>query len=135
MVKNLAGVGKRILGAIIDIIVLGVIFTVFGMLFGEIKGAFVSVTGFPALVVFLIGLVYFVGMEATTGKTIGKYIAKTRVVNEAGEKVSWGQSIGRNLMRFIDGFFFYLVGFVAILASKDNQRLGDIVSKTYVIKE
>lgn len=132
-IENLASMGKRVFGAIIDMIVLFVIFTLFGVFFGEVEGLSVSVTGLPALVMFLIWVAYFVVMEATTGKTIGKYVAKTRVANEAGERISWGQSTGRNLMRIIDGFLFYLVGFIAIRNSKDKRRLGDMVSKTYVV--
>jgi uncharacterized RDD family membrane protein YckC len=133
MVENLASTGKRVFGAIIDVIVLVIFFVVYGLFFGKTEGASISVTELPALILFSIMFLYFVIMEATTGKTIGKYIIKTKVVNEAREKISWGQSIGRNLMRIIDGFFFYLVGFIAILASKNNQRLGDMLSKTYVI--
>jgi uncharacterized RDD family membrane protein YckC len=55
------------------------------------------------------------------------------VVNESGGSITWGVSIGRNLMRIIDGLFFYLVGFIVALASKKNQRLGDIVARTYVV--
>jgi uncharacterized RDD family membrane protein YckC len=135
MVENLAGVGKRVLGAIIDVVVLMIVFVVYAMMFGTIENGFISVTGIPALILFILLLLYFIVMEATTGKTIGKYIAKTKVVNEDGKKISWGQSTGRNLMRIVDGFFFYLVGFVAIIASKNNQRLGDMVSETYVINE
>ena len=84
---------------------------------------------------FLVWLLYFIVMEAATGKTIGKYIVKMRVVNKAGEKLSWGQSIARNLLRIVDGIFFYLVGFVAILSSQKKQRLGDMASGTYVVKD
>ena len=139
-VKNFAGAGKRTFGGIIDIVVLAVIAIPFAVSFGIFEvtnGLSFSVVGLPALIVDVLWLLYLVAMEATTGKTIGKYVAGTRVVNEAGEKISWGQSIGRNLMRIIDGIPFiipYLVGFIGILAPKNKRRrLGDIVSKTYVI--
>ena len=35
----------------------------------------------------------------------------------------------------VDGFAFYLVGFVAALASSKNQRLGDMAAGTTVIKK
>ncbi len=136
-VSDLEGAGKRTAGALIDVVVLGAICAVFVAAFGQsetAEGEFnVSVEGLPAVGMFLLWLLYFIVMEATTGKTIGKYVVKTRVVNEAGEKISWGQSIGRNLLRIIDAFFFYLVGFVAILSSRDNRRLGDMASNTYVV--
>lgn len=142
MVGNIASAGKRVMGAIIDILVLIPLWYAFAYFFGEVnpagggeEGIGLSVSGAPAAVMFLIGILYLTVMEATTGKTIGKYVARTRVVDEAGEQISWGKSIERNLMRIVDGFFFYLVGFVAILASKNNQRLGDIVCKTYVVTD
>lgn len=135
MVENVASTGKRVLGAIVDIIVLVVFYVVYGTFFGETEGLSVSVSGVPALIGFTLMLLYFVVLEATTGKTIGKYIWKTKVVNEMREKISLGQSIGRNLMRIVDGFFIYLVGFIAVLASKNKQRLGDMIAKTYVINK
>lgn len=133
MVENYASVGKRVLGAIIDMVLLFLIAFIFSSLFGSVEGGAFSVSGLPALVMFILWFVYFVVLEATTGKTIGKYVAKTKVVDESGGHISWGVSVGRNLMRIIDGFFFYLVGFIVALVSKKNQRLGDIVSRTFVI--
>lgn len=133
MVENYASVGKRVLGAIIDMVLLFLIALIFSSLFGSVEAGAFSVSGLPALVMFILWFVYFVVLEATTGKTIGKYVAKTKVVDESGGQISWGVSVGRNLMRIIDGFFFYLVGFIVALVSKKNQRLGDIVSRTFVI--
>jgi uncharacterized RDD family membrane protein YckC len=133
MPENIASVGKRVLGAIIDIIVLFIVMIIFSFLFGAAEGSSFAVSGFAAFIMYLIWFAYFVVLEVTTGKTIGKYAVKTRVVNESGGQISWGASIVRNLLRIIDGFFFYLVGFIIALASKENQRLGDMVSKTYVV--
>lgn len=135
--------GKRILGAIIDLVIVFLIFmfvtSILAYFFGEVEkfhfGFKAHVSGPPVLIALLIVFLYFVITEATTGKTVGKHIVKTKVVNKAGKKISLGQSIGRNLMRFVDGMFFYLVGFIAIYVSKRNQRLGDMVSKTYVINK
>ena len=132
--QNVAGLGKRILGGIIDIIVIVIFVIIWSMLFGSNVNGMYTVTGLPALIETLVPILYFIIMEATTGKTIGKYIVKTKVVNAQGGKISWGQSIGRNLMRIIDGLFIYLVAVIAIAASKDKQRLGDMVAKTYVVK-
>lgn len=138
-VSNLAGVGRRTLGALIDLVVLAAIFAAFVAAFGQFEtaeGNFEATLPWPpGLGYFLVWLIYFIVMEVTTGKTVGKYVVNTRVVNEAGENISWGQAIGRNLLRIIDGFFFYLVGFVAILSSRDNRRLGDMAANTYVVSQ
>ncbi len=143
MVKNPADIGKRILGGIIDFVVVFLIFmagtSILAYFFGEVEkfhfGFKAYVSGPPVLIILLIVFLYFIIMEATTGKTIGKYIVKTKVVNKDGKKISWKQSIVRNLMRAVDGVFFYMIGFIAIYASKNNQRLGDMISKTYVIND
>ncbi|HSN19544.1 MAG TPA: hypothetical protein VLS49_02630, partial [Usitatibacter sp.] len=41
--------------------------------------------------------------------------------------------IARNVLRIVDGFLFYLVGAIAIWASKHRQRLGDMAAKTIVV--
>jgi uncharacterized RDD family membrane protein YckC len=41
----------------------------------------------------------------------------------------------RSLLRVVDGLFGYLVGFVAVLASQKNQRLGDMAAHTLVVRE
>ncbi|MGD9109112.1 MAG: RDD family protein [Gammaproteobacteria bacterium] len=137
MVENVANLGKRILGGVIDVIVLVVFMFVYFRVFGtkidatntyHIQGGF-------AWLMYLIMLFYFVVLEKITGKTIGKYIAKTKVVNQNGQLMSWWQSLVRNLMRIIDGLFFYLVAVIAIASSSKNQRLGDMVVRTYVIND
>jgi uncharacterized RDD family membrane protein YckC len=133
MVENLAGTGKRVLGAIIDLIVLFIIFIPYTFLFGMNSPNNFYVSGLLAIPLFTIFFLYFIIMEGALGKTVGKYLTKTKVVDEAGKKCSWGQSIGRNILRFIDGFFMYLVGFIFILATKQKQRLGDLATKTYVV--
>lgn len=133
MAENVASVGKRVLGAIIDIIILFIIMIIFSFLFGTAKGSSFAVSGFPAVIMYLFWFAYFVVLEVATGKTIGKYVVKAKVVNESGGRISWGASIIRNLLRIVDGFFFYLVGFIIALATKENQRLGDIAAKTYVV--
>lgn len=131
--QNVAGLGKRILGGLIDIVILVIFAIIWSMIFGTNVAGIQTVSGVPALVEFLVVILYYIILEATTGKTLGKYIVKTKVVNAQGNKISWGQSIGRNLMRIIDGLFIYLVAVIAIAASKDKQRLGDMAAKTYVI--
>src|SRR4249919_440769 len=45
---------------------------------------------------------YFPVMETIFGKTLGKFITRTRVVNEKGGKPSLAQSIIRTLFRLIE---------------------------------
>lgn len=49
----------------------------------------------------LIMLAYYVPQEAYTGRTLGKWIMKTQVVNEAGEPITARQAVLRTLCRLI----------------------------------
>jgi uncharacterized RDD family membrane protein YckC len=48
--------------------------------------------------------------------------------------MDWQASIIRNLLRIVDGFFFYLVGAIVVWVSKGRQRLGDMAAHTLVVK-
>ncbi len=38
-------------------------------------------------------------------------------------------------MRIVDGFFSYLVAFIAVLGSQKNQRIGDMAARTLVVRK
>lgn len=72
-------------------------------------------------------LYYFI-QEFLFGKTIGKFITKTYVINSLGVKPTILQLILRNASR--------LIPFEALTyLSKEKRGLHDIFSKTYVIKD
>ncbi len=53
------------------------------------------------LIGFILTAIYYVTFEALTGRTPGKYITKTRVVNMEGEKPDFPTILIRTLCRFI----------------------------------
>jgi uncharacterized RDD family membrane protein YckC len=58
-----------------------------------------------------------------------------RVVKKEGAApLDWQASTVRNVLRLIDGLFFYLVGAIFIWTSKDRQRLGDRLANTVVVR-
>jgi len=77
---------------------------------------------------------YYVSCETLMGATLGKLALGLRVVDENGDPISWGAAFVRNLMRILDGLFFYLVGAIAIWSSPARQRLGDRAAHTYVVR-
>lgn len=124
--------GKRIAAAIIDLIILAVVFLVMAALFGESEagteedGASFSanLSGGAAIVYFLIVLGYYLVLEALTGQTLGKKVMGLRVVSLEGP-LTWGKVAVRTILRIVDGLpVFYLVGFIVMVASKNRQRLG-----------
>ncbi|WP_317928608.1 RDD family protein [Halioxenophilus sp. WMMB6] len=72
-------------------------------------------------------MIYYLPLEALTGRTLGKWITGTKVVNAEGGQASFGQVMGRTLCRFIpfEAFSFF-----------SNSRRGwhDSIPKTFVVK-
>jgi len=69
------------------------------------------------------------------GKTIGKMITKTRVVDiETLDNPSWGRSLLRSIMRNFDEMFFYL-GMAYAVVDPLNRAIHDIVGKCVVIED
>lgn len=71
---------------------------------------------------------YYVGMEASTGKTVGKYVTGTQVVTEDGEQPSVGTIFIRTLCRIVP--FEPL----SLLFSNYARGWHDNWSKTRVVK-
>src|SRR5215470_7362271 len=79
------------------------------------------------LAYFAISIGYGIGTEwFWRGQTLGKRLLSLRVLDAEGLRLQPSQVILRNLLRAVDILpGFYLVGGVAILASRKSQRLGD----------
>jgi uncharacterized RDD family membrane protein YckC len=87
-----------------------------------------------ALLVVMFG--YWIVCERVWGTTIGKRLFSIRVVGADGGRIGVGQSVGRNLLRVVDGFPYvlpYLVGFVASRTNGERLRLGDMAAGTRVV--
>ena len=72
-------------------------------------------------------LAYYIALEALSGRTLGKLITGTKVVNEAGTKPSFGQIVGRSFARIIP---FEAFSFLA----EDGRSWHDTLPKTFVVK-
>ena len=94
-----------------------------------------SMEGWASFVAFFFSFLIFAWMEYKTGKTPGKYVFNTRVTTENYQKISFKQSLYRNFFRIIDGIGGFLIGLIIIICTTKNQRLGDLIAKTYVVKD
>ena len=121
------GVGPRFLAILIDSIIIGAIAGVLGAIFRDAPAIYGGFTG-------ILALAYFIILEATQGATLGKMAVGLRVVKTDGSPISWSESVIRNLLRIIDGLFFYLVGAIFVWTSPRKQRLGDRAGNTVVIR-
>jgi len=141
----LAGLGSRFIAMLIDTLILGAAFALLISLaalvipalglFGP-KSASWGIGAF-FLILFLLVWGYFSLFEAFwSGRTPGKAAAKIRVIHQSGRGIGFVESLARNLVRVIDYMpSFYAVGIVAVFASKRNQRLGDMVAGTLVVRD
>lgn len=89
------------------------------------------------VVVFTILFFYYVLSETLwSGQSPGKRALGLRVVTLAGTPVGFKTSMIRNLLRVVDLLpAVYITGVIAALVSSRNQRVGDIVAGTIVIRE
>jgi len=123
--------GKRIVAALIDIVLLAVVFLIMAALFGESEAE--TEDGGANFSVNLIVFGYYLVMESLTGQTVGKKLMGLRVAAVDGS-LTWGKVALRTIIRIVDGLpVFYLVGFIAMMVSKNRQRLGDMAAGTVVV--
>jgi hypothetical protein len=85
----------------------------------------------------LISIGYHVAFEVLGGgRTPGKRMTSLRVVMEGGEPIGLRASMVRNLARLLEGTpLLYAPAIVSILATRRNQRLGDLAAGAIVIRE
>ena len=135
-----AGLGSRFLGRMLDSVVQFAALFLFSFVF---FAAF-SGSGGAALVivylvaVFLILFGYTAAMETMwRGRTLGKAAAGLRVVTREGAPIRFRHAAIRSALFLIDGLVVAgpTVGVLAILLSRNNQRLGDMVAGTLVVRE
>ncbi len=81
-------------------------------------------------------LVYGFLLEGLYGYTPGKYLLGLVVIKSDGSNCSIGASILRNLLWIVDSLpTFNLIAMISILVTDDNQRVGDLVADTVVVKQ
>lgn len=140
-----AGIGSRFIAIVVDYLIWTVLVFVFSLLgvvafaslavFGKISANWA--VGIVLILIFLFHWGYFTLFEAfANGRTPGKRVAKIRVIHRSGRAISFVESLARNLVRFVDYLpSAYAVGIVAMFFSHLNQRLGDMVAGTLVVRD
>ena len=93
------------------------------------------------ILVFVLWSGYFAIFEwLWNGQTPGKRLLKLRVIREDGRPVTLWEAAARNLIRLFDmmpwvGIPFYSIGLISVFASSRDQRVGDFVAGTVVVRE
>jgi uncharacterized RDD family membrane protein YckC len=135
---TLAGVGSRFVSALVDLL-LQIVLLVGVTGTGAAVGAFGN--GFGSAVVLIASFLVFAAYDVlfevfAGGRTPGKRLNGLRVVRADGSPVTFFTSAIRNVLRLVDILpGLYLVGIVTILATRRNQRLGDVAAGTLVVRE
>ena len=133
--------GLRFANFFIDNIVLNVISFGIGVVIAvmliaagyepDAQGNFVDAPLWVNIVINLVhipvALAYYIFFELTLGRTLGKLITGTKVVNAEGGNATVGQVIGRSFARFIPFDAFSYLG-------ETGRGWHDSLSKTYVVK-
>ena len=120
-------VGPRFLAILIDSLIIGAVTGFLSFPFRYAPGAWGGSVG-------LMSILYYIVMDATQGATLGKMALGLRVVKVDGSPISWQESLIRNVLRIVDGLFFYLVGAILVWNSPLRQRLGDRAAGTVVVR-
>jgi len=81
-------------------------------------------------------IIYFPVMVGITGRTLFKKIFKLKVVKKDFSNITILQAFLRRLFDFVDILpMFGILGIILASSTKDNQRIGDLLAGTIVIKE
>ena len=150
---KLAGPGSRVAAGIID---LCIIWTAIGLILlgllasGQISVSLanVSVSQIPAnfsqiaviilgIAIFVLNIFYFILFDyLNSGQTIGKRTLGIQVKSYTGHAVSIESACVRNFARILDVLpGLYLAGLISALFTRSNQRIGDLIAGTIVIRK
>jgi len=144
----LASIGNRFLACAIDhglqlltIAIVGIAFIIvasYSSLEGWLTTAPKWVYAVMIVMLFLIFSGYFAFFEwIWSGQTPGKRWLKLRVIREDGRPITFWEATVRNLLRSFDMMPapFYSIGLISVFASSRDQRVGDMVAGTVVVRE
>src|ERR1035437_5609196 len=141
----LAGIGSRFVALLIDYLIWFAGFIALALVSSSFLPGIrafskVSEQWAAAIVIFsffILNWGYFTLFEAFwNGRTPGKRIAKIRVIQRSGRAIGLFESMARNLVRYINQIpFFYAVGVITLLVTRQHQRLGDLAAGTLVVRE
>ena len=130
-----SGPWLRSLAAIIDVaIVFSIWYFIIEKWGTDSVGTVKTLAGSPAILLMLATAAFWILPEWLVGATFGKWSCDLRVVSMNGSKISFSQSVKRNLLRLVDFFPWYLTGFVTAKLTPYRQRLGDLWARTLVVK-
>ena len=144
----LASIGNRFIACAIDHtiqIVALIAVAIFFAIITDVPNIGSRLMNAPKWVIALLVIIQFVVINGYfavfewvwRGQTPGKRWLKLRVIREDGRPISFFEAMIRNLLRVVDIIFppFYSIGLISVFASTRDQRVGDLVAGTVVVRE
>lgn len=131
---EIAGLGERIVGRIIDYAIFIAFYFIFiFLIIGKMPQTALIICGIIMAVVFI-----FYDLLCETllnGQSVGKRVMKIRVISLDGNRPRFGQYLLRWLMRMVDfGITLNLGALLCALVTENGQRIGDLVAGTVMVK-
>lgn len=88
------------------------------------------------LFLLVVWIIYFPVMEGVTGSTLMKKLFKLKVVTKDYTKINIFQAFVRRIFDIVDILpLFGILGMIVASSTKNNQRIGDLIAGTIVIKD
>lgn len=131
-----AGVGSRLVAQLVDGVIVAVL-TVLAVLAPQPFGAPTIALMIGVSLAFFVHIGYFALWEGLwDGRTPGKRAVGLRVLRQDGSPITATEALIRNLLRIVDLLpVAGLVGFISILVTRRDQRVGDLAAGTVVVHE
>jgi uncharacterized RDD family membrane protein YckC len=133
---ELGSLGDRIVGAIIDWVVIFAYIVILGVTISVINIRLAS--GFMFLMVILLLPIFFYDLLSElllNGQSLGKKVMGIRVISLSGQQPSVSQYLNRWVFRLIDMTFTWnMLAVILVAATEKKQRLGDIIAGTVLVK-
>jgi len=98
--------------------------------FSPLIPMFLMLIGFPWMIACLL---IFSATEGSSGATPGKWLLGIRVLGTDLRPCGFGRAFIRNILKFVDGFFNFMVGVMVAALSENWQRVGDMAARTVVV--
>lgn len=129
------GVGIRFVALFIDGLIFLIVSYMLAFVMGTTRQHGFHLEGLGFFVNSILGFCYYVFFEGKLGATLGKMAIGLKVIKIDGSPCDIQAAAIRNILRIIDALpFAYLIGAISIWISDLNQRLGDRVAGTTVVR-
>jgi uncharacterized RDD family membrane protein YckC len=123
-----SGFWRRFAAAFVDGILVGIVASILGAIFGVERNASNGIGT-------LLGLVYYTYFEGSSGQTVGKKALGIRVIDlSGGGPIGYGRAFIRYIGRFVSAIVIFL-GYLWMLWDKEKQTWHDKFANSVVVPE